>query len=172
MTEEATVRHAMQNDIPAIVEIYNYAVLHTTATADYEPVSVEVRQQWLRDRQAEGYAVLVAERKGRIVGWAALNPFKPKIGYQFTAENSVYVAPDCLGQGIGKQLLARLLECAQEQGLHSVVALIDSANGVSIALHEKLGFVEVGRVPEAVFKFNRWLDVMYLQKRLRTGSRE
>jgi L-amino acid N-acyltransferase len=166
MTSSLSIRAAQDSDIPAIVEIYNHAVLHTTATADYEPTTVEVRLAWLHQRQAAGYAVLVAEREGKIVGWAALNPMHPKPGYRFSAENSIYIAAECQRQGIGRQLLAHLLECAEKQGLHSVLASIDSTNTASIALHQKFGFVEVARIPEVIFKFDRWLDVVYLQKRL------
>lgn len=163
-TNEIEVRPATDDDIPAIVEIYNYAILHTTATADYDPVTIEARMAWLRERNAEGYAVLAAVSGESVVGWAALNPFKPKRGYQYTAENSVYVHHEHLGRGIGKRLLAELLDCGRQQGLHSIVALIDSANTPSITLHERFGFVTVGIMPQAIFKFDQWLNVAFLQR--------
>ena len=160
------IRDAVESDLPAIVDIYNHAVLHTTATADYEPTTMEIRAKWFQERQAGGYAVLVAVLGENVVGWAALNPYHSRIGYRFTAENSVYIAPDFQGKGIGTRLLAELLECAKAQGLHTVIASVDATNPQSIALHERFGFVEVGRLREIISKFDRWLDVVYLQKLL------
>lgn len=160
---EIEVRAATVDDIPAIVDIYNHAVLHTTATADYEPVTVEARTAWLHDRNAKGYAVLAAVYEEKIVGWASLNPYQQRYGYRFTGENSVYIAPDCQGRGVGTLLLGRLLECARAQGLHSVIASVDATNPSSIALHKRFCFVEVGRMREVVYKFDTWLGVVYLQ---------
>jgi len=83
--------------------------------------------------------------------------------YRFTAENSVYIAPDYQGRGVGTLLLEKLLECARAQGLHCVIVSVDASNPQSIALHERFGFVEVGRMRETVYKFDRWLDVVALQ---------
>ena len=160
---EMEVRAATVDDVPAIVDIYNHAVLHTTATADYEPVTVEARTAWLQDRNAKEYAVIVAVYEEKVVGWAALNPYYLRVGYRFTAENAVYIAPDFQGCGIGTLLLERLLECARVQGLHSIIAAIVATNPYSIALHKRFGFVEVGRMREVVYKFDTWLDVVYLQ---------
>ena len=100
------VRPAVSADLPGILEIYNEAVLHTTATYDYEPRTLEHRRQWFEERQREGYPVFVAvDAAGRVEGWSALNPFHARVGYRFTAENSVYVAADCRGRGLGGQLL-------------------------------------------------------------------
>ena len=160
---EIEIRAATVDDIPAIVEIYNHAVLHTTATAEYEPTTVEARTAWLEERNAKEYAILAAVYEEKVVGWASLNPYQQRYGYRFTGENSVYIAPDFQGRGIGTLLLGRLLVCAKVQGLHSVIASVDAANHSSIALHKRFGFVEVGRMREVVYKFDTWLDVVYLQ---------
>src|SRR6185295_10201552 len=105
------VRPATHADLPGILEIYNDAVLHTTATYDYEPRSLEHRTQWFEERQRDQYPVLVAVNKAGIVdGWAALNPFHARVGYRFTSENSVYVAANRRGQGIGRALLGPLVD--------------------------------------------------------------
>lgn len=162
------IRRAVAADCPGILEIYNDAVLHTTASYDYEPRTLEHRRDWLAARERSGHAVFVAEdpADGRIVGWSALNPFHDRMGYRFTAENSVYVAADCRGQGLGARLLAPLLDAAVEQGLHAIIAVIDSENDASIRLHRRFGFEAVGHFRQVGFKFDRWLDVIYMEKLL------
>ena len=160
------VRPAIEEDLPSMLEIYNEAVLNTTASYDYEPRTLEHRQQWFEERRREGYAVFVAEDGGRIVGWSALNPFHARVGYRFTAENSIYVAADARGRGIGKKLLAPLLEAARVRGLHAIIAAIDSDNQASIRLHERFGVEKVGHFKQTGFKFGRWLDVVYMEKLL------
>jgi phosphinothricin acetyltransferase len=159
-----TIRPATEADLPAILEIYNDAVLTTTASYDYEPRTLEHRRQWFAERQRDRYAVFVAvELSGRVVGWSALNPYHARCGYRFTAENSVYVASDQRGRGIGKRLLGPLIEAARERGLHTIIAAIDSSNGASIRLHAGLGFETVGVFKQVGYKFNRWLDVTYME---------
>ncbi len=158
------VRPATHADLPAILEIYNDAVLHTTASYDYEPRTLEHRVAWFEDHQKNNYAVFVAEDPaGRVVGWSALNPYHARIGYQFTTENSVYVAADQRGKGIGKLLLAPLIEAARARGLHAIIAAIDAENGVSVRLHASFGFQKIGLFKQVGFKFGRWLDVVYME---------
>jgi phosphinothricin acetyltransferase len=159
------VRPATRADLPGILEIYNDAVLNTTATYDYEPRTLEHRTQWFEDHQRDGYPVFVAvDAGGRVVGWSALNPFHARMGYRFTAENSVYVAADVRGKGIGKLLLAPLIEGAKARGLHAIIAVIDADNEASIRLHAAFGFEKVGHFKQTGFKFNRWLDVVYMER--------
>jgi phosphinothricin acetyltransferase len=160
-----TIRPAVPSDLPGILEIYNDAVLHTTATYDYEPRTLEHRTQWFEERQRDNFAVFVAvDRAGRVVGWSALNPFHARTGYRFTSENSVYVAADLRGKGIGKLLLAPLIEAARARGLHAIIAAIDAANEASIRLHAGFGFEKVGHFKQTGFKFGRWLDVVYMER--------
>lgn len=161
------IRPASTADLPGILEIYNEAVLHTTATYDYEPRTLEQRAAWFEERTREGYPVFVAvDDAGRVVGWSALNPYHARIGYRFTAENSVYVAADMRGQGIGKMLLPPLITGAQTKGLHAIIAAIDAENAASIRLHAAFGFEKVGHFKQTGFKFNRWLDVVYMERLL------
>src|SRR5204862_2780286 len=147
-----------------ILEIYNDAVLNTTATYDYEPRTLEHRVAWFEDHVKNGYAVFVAQNEqGRIVGWSALNPYHARFGYRFTTENSVYVAADQRGRGIGKQLMPPLIGAAQRRGLHAIIGVIDAENEISIRLHAGFGFEKVGCFKQVGFKFGRWLDVVYME---------
>ena len=161
------VRPATHADLPGILEIYNDAVLTTTATYDYEPRTLEHRIQWFEERQRDRYPVFVAvDDAGGVAGWSALNPYHARIGYQFTSENSVYVAAGMRGKGIGKLLLAPLIEAAKARGLHAIIAAIDADNEVSIRLHAAFGFEKVGHFKQTGFKFNRWLDLVYMERLL------
>ncbi len=161
---QPTIRPAEDRDCPGILAIYNDAVLKTTATYDYEPRTLEHRQQWLAERQRDGYAVFVIEDVGgKILGWSALNRYHDRMGFRFTAENSVYVDEGYRGQGLGGLLLAPLIPAARARGLHVVLAAIDAANESSLRLHARHGFERVGVVRQVGFKFGRWLDVVYLQ---------
>ena len=165
MRGQMNVRPATHADLPGILEIYNDAVLHTTATYDYEPRTLEHRTQWFEERQRDGYAVFVAlEGGGRVVGWSALNPFHARVGYRFTTENSVYVAAPWRGKGVGKMLLAPLIDAAKVKGLHAIIAAIDADNAASIRLHARFGFEQVGHFKQTGFKFGRWLDLVYMER--------
>jgi L-amino acid N-acyltransferase YncA len=165
------VRRAGRDDCPGILAIYNDAVLKTTASYDYEPRTLAQRLEWLDAHQRDDYAVFVAEETGaagatQIVGWSALNQYHDRVGYRFTTENSVYVAEAARGRGVGSLLLAPLIPAAQARGLHAIIAAIDAANEASIRLHAKFGFETVGLFKEVGFKFGRWLDVAYMERRL------
>lgn len=162
-----TIRPAIRADCPGILAIYNDAVLTTTATYDYEPRTLEQREEWFDQHARDGFAVFVAEDAGgRIVGWSALNPYHARPGFRFTTENSVYVAADARGQGLGKLLLAPLIDAARAKGLHAMIAAIDATNKASIRLHARFGFVPVGQFKQVGYKFDRWLDVLYMERLL------
>jgi L-amino acid N-acyltransferase YncA len=163
--KECSIREATAADQRAILDIYNDAVLHTTATFDLEPRTWKGQQRWWQDLRPP-YAVLVATVEGEVVAWGSLSPFRPKPGYRFTAQDSLYVREGHRGRGIGAALLDGLIEAARRGGFHSVVALIDGGNSVSIRLHERFGFRHVGTFPQVGFKFGRWLDVIHMQKML------
>jgi len=161
------VRAATREDLPAILEIYNEAVLNTTASYDYEPRTLEHRTAWYDERLKAEYPILVAhDFGGRVLGWAALNPFHARVGYRFTSENSVYVAADQRGKGIGTLLMPPLIEGARKRGLHAIIAAIDAENEPSIRLHARFQFEKVAYLKEVGFKFNRWLDVVYMERLL------
>lgn len=153
------VRPASDDDRDAILRIYNHAVLHSTATADLTPQTLASRADWFATRRA----LLVADDAGAVLGWGSLNPYNPKPGYRFTVEDSVYVDPAAQRRGVGVALLAALIDEARRQGVHALVAGLDAENVGSRRLHERAGFVEVARFRELVRKFDRWLDVVYLQ---------
>ena len=171
MKRATTIRRAVRDDCPGILAIYNDAVLTTTASYDYEPRTLEHRQQWFDDHEKGDFPIFVAGEKQPdgselIVGWSALNRYHDRIGYRFTTENSVYVAASHRGRGIGSLLLAPLIPAAQERGLRAIIAAIDAANDASIRLHAKFGFEHVGLFKEVGFKFGRWLDVAYMERRV------
>jgi L-amino acid N-acyltransferase len=158
------IRAASRADVPAILEIYNEAVLTTTASYDYEPRPLQYRVQWLEDHKRIGFPVFVAEDdSGKVVGWSSLGRFHDRKGYQFTSTNSIYVASHARGRGIGKLLLDPIIDRAKELGLRAIIAVIDAENEASIRLHARCGFFEVGRFPKVGFKFERWLDVVYME---------
>ena len=166
-TPPLSFRAATAADAPAIAEIYNHAVLHTTAIWNDLTVDADNRAQWLTQRQADGFAVLVAtDETGQVLGYAAYGPWRSFDGYRHTVENSIYVHPGAHRRGVGRQLLAALIERAQQQGLHVMVAAIEAGNAPSIALHAAQGFVETGRMAEVGCKFGRWLDLVFLQRKL------
>jgi phosphinothricin acetyltransferase len=157
------IRKAIDKDVPGILEIYNDAILNTTAVYTYDPHSLGLMEQWFRDKQEKGLPVFVAEMENKIAGFASYGPFRPWPAYKHTVEHSIYVHKDFRGQGISKVLLTALIEEAKAQKLHTIVAGIDSENAVSISLHEKLGFHEVGLISQVGFKFDRWLDLKFMQ---------
>lgn len=160
---QTTIRPAEVKDLPALLAIINYNILHSTAVYDYDPKSLADMQTWFEERQQEGYKVIVAEHDNSVAGYAAYGIFKPKKGYRFTVEHSVYVSENFQGKGIGKLLMAELITLAKKEGIHSMIGVIDADNKASIAFHKEFGFTETGFLKEAGFKFNRWLDVTFMQ---------
>ena len=157
------IRHATEDDLPEILAIYNDVIINTTAVYDYEPHTLEMRHQWFKTKQEQGFPVFVATENEKIVGLSSIGPFRAWAAYKFSVENSVYVASDSRGKGIGKLLLPPLIEAAKNLGLHTIIAGIDATNEASIKLHRHFGFEEVAHFKEVGFKFNRWLDLKFLQ---------
>src|ERR1043166_1109799 len=158
------IRSAQFADLPGISEIYKDATLKTASTYDYEPRTMEHRVAWFEDHAKTNYPVFVAQNEeGRIVGWSALNEFRPRAGYRFTTENSVYVAADQRGRGIGKLLMPPLITAARERRLHAILAGIDAENEASNRLHAHFGFEKVACLKQVGYKFDRWLDVVYME---------
>ncbi|WP_280456942.1 GNAT family N-acetyltransferase [Nocardia carnea] len=158
------VRDARAADLPAILRIHNRAIAETTAIWDDEPVDLVDRQAWFANRTAHARPVLVAEVDGELAGYASYGPWRPKSGYRHTAENSIYIADHFQRRGIGAALLAELIERARGAGdIHAMIAVIESRNTASIALHERFGFRIVGQLPEVGRKFGRWMDLTLMQ---------
>ena len=163
---KVSIRPATVDDLEAINEIYNEAVLRTTGTFDLEPKSLEDRRVWF-DQHAADHPVLVAEHNGAIVGWASLNRYDPKKAYAQTADVSIYIAEKSRGLGVGRQLLPALVHAGEATNLRTALARITYDNLVSIRLHEQNGFQKVGVMREVGTKFGRLLDVCILQRMLR-----
>jgi phosphinothricin acetyltransferase len=160
-----TMRLAVETDLPAINEIYNYYVANCTCTWQVEPWVPAKRAAWFLEHD-ERHPVTVAEVDGRIVGWGALSGFRDPHGYRYTVENSVYVSPEAHGRGIGGAILEDLVRRARELGHRCIVAVISADQAASLSLHAKFGFVEMGRLREVGNKFDQWLDVVFLERML------
>lgn len=160
---EIIIRDAQPQDLPALLDIVNHAILHTTANYSYEPQTLEAQRQWLMDKRQRGFPVIVATADGNVIGYAAYGTFREKIGYQYTVEHSVYVTNGHHAKGIGSRLMTELIRRAKAQNLHVMIGAIDAANASSIAFHKKFGFRDCGVIHQAGFKFGRWLDLQFMQ---------
>jgi phosphinothricin acetyltransferase len=158
-----TIRPAQPADVPFITEIYNEAIVNTTATFDTELKTETDRMIWL-EAHDEMHPVLVAELNGRVIGWASLSRWSERAAYDTTAEVSLYVHKDFRNQGIGKKLLEVLTLEGEKAGLHTLLARITEGNDKSVYLHEVFGFENVGTLKEVGKKFGKFLDVRILQK--------
>ncbi len=166
-----TVRPATRADVPAILGIYNEAVLNTTASYDLEPVSLESRLVWYDEKQANGRPVFVAEVAGGVLGWSTYGEFRAKPGYRYSAEHSVYVAATSRGQGLGHALMRPVIEHARAAGMHVLIGGVDASNAASMGLHFSLGFEQVAHFRQVGRKFDRWLDLAFVQLVLDGGER-
>ena len=160
----ADLRDATAADLQAISDIFNYYALNSTANFATAPESLEERKMWFSQHATAGLPVLVAELQGRIVGWASLSPYHSRCAYSQSVEPSVYIHAEFIGKGLGKQLLRRLVTLAGARRYHCLVALICSENTGSIELFRTFGFEPSGRLKEVGRKFDRWLDVVLMQK--------
>jgi len=156
------VRDARRDDLPAILDIYNDAVLTSPATFDLEPLTLGQRRKWFSGH-GPLHPLVVAVIGGLVVGYASLSPFRDKPGYSKSAEDSVYVHGDHQGKGVGKALMKEILARAAKLGYHTVIAGIVPPNEASVRLHRRFGFTYVGTFREVGFKFSRWQDVAFYQ---------
>ncbi|PKP15628.1 MAG: N-acetyltransferase [Bacteroidetes bacterium HGW-Bacteroidetes-23] len=160
------IRPYSEIDVPSILNIINDNILHSTSLYDYEPRSLAKQSELLIDKTNKNFPVIVAQMDGKIAGFGMYGEFRYRDAYRFTVEHSVYVSNDFKGKGVGGKLLQTLIELAKEQGLHTMIGVIDAENTESILFHEKYGFKNVGIIKESGFKFNRWLDSVFMQKML------
>jgi phosphinothricin acetyltransferase len=170
MTASA-IRPCRPGDIPSIEAVYAWHVRHGLATFEVEPPDAAELQRRRTSVLALGLPYLVAERGGRVVGYAYASLYRARPAYRHTAEDSIYVAADQTGQGVGRALLGALLPLCAEAGYRQMVAVIgDSGNAASIGLHRAMGFRQVGLLPAVGFKFGRWVDSVLMQRPLGPGD--
>lgn len=160
------LRAAVDADLPALTDIYNHYILHTSATFDIEPFTVERRRtEWFSKYAPAGpYRIVVAAEAGRLVGFAYSSPFRPKAAYRSSVETSVYCAPGCTGRGLGRRLYEALFEQLAHEHVHRAFALITRPNQPSESLHMRMGFTLAGVWPEVGHKFGRYWDVAVWQR--------
>jgi len=168
------VRPATSADAEDLAAIYGDAVLHGFGTFEEDPPSAAEMDARRRAIAERGLPYLVAEQDGRVVGFAYAGPFRPRAAYRYTLEDSVYVAPDAAGKGVGRAMLAAVIEACEALGVRQLMAVIgDSGNSASIGLHLALGFEQTGVGRSVGFKHGRWVDIVHMQKPLNGGdSRE
>ena len=164
------IRDATEQDLPAIRDIYNDAVLNTTAIWNEQPVDLANRLAWFTARQAQRYPILVAVENHEVTGYASFGDWRPFEGFGYSVEHSVYVRNDQRGKGLGPRLMQTLIERARAGGKHVMVAAIESGNQASLRLHERLGFSTTGQMPQVGIKFGRWLDLTFMQLTLNPGA--
>lgn len=162
------IRPVRDGDIPDIREIYNYYVTNSVVTFDEKKWSLAQWREKVEHLSKLGMPFLVAQSpSGQILGYALVQPMSAKSAYRYSVENSIYLGQAATGKGLGRALLEALIAASEAVGIHQMVAVIsDKGAESSVALHEKLGFVEVGRMGRVGFKFGRWLGTIYLQKQL------
>ncbi len=165
----AVIRLPQHNDLRALTEIYNHYIRQTTITFDLEPYSVEQRrEQWFDHYASQGrHRLWVAEVEETVVGYATSSPFHPKAAYATSVETSIYLAPDFVGQGIGRSLYQQLFESLQDEDIHRAYALITQPNPASEQFHQGFGFEPVGHCREVGRKFGQYWDVKWYEKSLR-----
>lgn len=166
------IRPARPGDLQHITGIYAEAVLNGTASYELEPPSQAEMAERFETLALNGYPYLVAERAGEIRGYAYAGPFRPRLAYRFMVEDSVYIAPEAKGQGLGRSLLTRLIEEATAVGFRQMVAVIGDghAKSPSVILHERLGFTHCGRLEGSGYKHGRWLDTVLMQLKMNGGA--
>ena len=158
-----TIRDAIREDLPAVVGIYNWAINQTFATIDSEPLSAEEAAQWWEAYAGRG-RTLVAVDDGDVIGWARLLPWRQR-GYE-VVEDLVYVDPLYQKKGVGRELLARLIDVARGTGCRTILASVAADNRAGLRLHQSLGFEVVGTLKNAAYKFSRWMDITLVQRSL------
>lgn len=171
MTIGMKIRPATTADAPAIAAIYAYHVAHGTGSYDTDARSIDATAALVGDHNARSWPFLVAEgADGAITGYAYASQFKPRAGYAWTCEDSIYIHPDHQGQGVGRELLDALVTAAETAGFRTMVAVIGGAEPASVALHGACGFTHAGRLAGMGWKHGRWLDTIYMQRALGDGT--
>jgi phosphinothricin acetyltransferase len=165
------IRDSLDADLPAITAIYGHAVRTGTASFEYDPPDLPEMTRRRADVLAKNFPYLIAEQNGTVAGYAYANTYRARPAYRFSVENSIYIAPDRQGTGIGRQLLPALLQRCEALGLRLVIAVIgDSASLPSIRLHASCGFTHAGSLPKVGWKHGNWLDTVFMTRALGPGA--
>jgi L-amino acid N-acyltransferase YncA len=165
------IRPSRDDDVAAIAAIYAHHVLHGVASFEEVPPSVEEMARRRADIVGRGFPYFVAERGGRVVGYCYSGPYRARVGYRFSIEDSIYIDVDEVGRGIGRALLAEIIERSTELGYRQMIAVIGGSETLpSINLHKALGFSHIGTFTGIGFKFGRWIDSVYMQRALGPGN--
>lgn len=168
----ATLRTATHADLAQITAIYAHHVLHGLASFEVDPPDETEMRRRFDAIVAGGFPYFVAEADGRVLGYAYAGPYRTRPAYRYSVEDSIYLAPDAVGRGLGKRLLLALIDACERRGYRQMLAVIgDSANAASIELHRACGFAQVGLLPSIGFKFGRWVDSVLMQRALGEGDR-
>lgn len=167
---EVFIREMTTDDLPEVLDIYNDVIQTTIAVYSEQPHTLEMRTAWYNERKAAGFPLMVAEHTGRVVGFATYGSFRAWPCYRYTVEHSIYVHKESRGLGISKLLLQQLIELAKQAGMHALIAGIDSENEISLHLHRRFGFEQAGYFKEVGYKFDRWLDLIFMELILHSHS--
>ena len=162
-TDLVQIRIAAESDIPAILEITNYEILNSTVLYEYEPRSLETQLVWFRQKTESNCPIIVADLNGKAIGFGTYGPFRARPAYSKSIEHSVYVHKDHRGKAVGNSLMVELIKLAKVGEFHTMIAGIDSSNMNSVEFHRKFGFEIVGTFKEVGFKFDKWLNVVFMQ---------
>jgi L-amino acid N-acyltransferase YncA len=171
MSEDVAIRPSRDDDIAAIAAIYGHHVLHGLASFEEAPPAVDEMARRRADIVKRGLPYLVAERGGRVLGYCYAGPYRPRIGYRYTLEDSIYIEAGEVGRGLGRRLLAAVVEGSAALGYRQMVAVVGGSDTwPSIRLHERLGFTKIGILPAVGFKFGGWVDTVLMQRPLGPGA--
>jgi len=169
MTAHTIVPCTFETHAAAILDIFNEAIINSTALYDYKKRDMKSMENWFAAKRSGGFPIIgIEDGNGTLLGFGSFGTFRAWPAYKYSVEHSVYVHKDHRGKGLGRSLMQELIAAARENGLHAMIGGIDASNSGSISLHEKFGFKHVGTLPQVGFKFGRWLDLAFYQLLLET----
>ena len=158
-----SIRPAQEKDVSKILDIINYEILNSTVVYDYNERTYNQQLQWYKNKIKTHFPVIVSEIDDKVVGFGTYGIFRPWDAYKHSLEHSIYVEKDFRSQGIGKILMTELIKLAKKEGYHTMIAGVDAANNKSVEFHKKFGFKEIGVFKEVGYKFDKWLDLIFMQ---------
>ena len=166
MSDNVILRSFTKDDIAAITKIYAFYVENSAVSFDLvAPSEADIAKKYL-GMVAQNHPLIIAEIDGMVAGFAYASSYRSRPAYRFTCENSIYIDPNMRGRGLGNLLMSELLKQAKQVGFNQMIAIITSDVGASIALHKKYGFEILGEFPELGYKFDKWHDIIHMQKKL------